>query len=46
MWEINRCKRLAAPALKQLQAQIMARTGKTLNDEEGPRQGLGCEDDK
>lgn len=33
-------------ALKQLQAQIMSRTGKTLSDEAGQRQGLGCEDDK
>ncbi|KIH82243.1 hypothetical protein [Pseudomonas batumici] len=46
VWEINSCKRLTAPALKQLQTQIMARTGKTLNDEAGQRQGLGCEDDK
>lgn len=46
VWEINSCKRLAGPALKQLQAQIMSRTGKTLSDEAGQRQGLGCEDDK
>ncbi|NBF01960.1 hypothetical protein GV819_06615 [Pseudomonas sp. Fl5BN2] len=44
VWEINRCKRLTGSELRTLQAQIMARTGKTLVDEEPQRQGLGCED--
>ncbi|MCO7611501.1 hypothetical protein NJH83_14780 [Pseudomonas chlororaphis] len=44
VWEINSCKRLDGSELRALQGQIMARTGKTLADEEPQRQGLGCED--
>ncbi|PYY78059.1 hypothetical protein DNK59_31280 [Pseudomonas sp. TKO26] len=43
-WEINSCKRLDGSPLRALQRRVMARTGKTLEDEKAQRQGLGCED--
>ncbi|NWB31982.1 hypothetical protein [Pseudomonas gingeri] len=45
VWEINSCKRLAGPELKQLQGRIMSRTGKSLGDEKVQREGLGCDEE-
>ncbi|RBJ85709.1 hypothetical protein C3L29_001250 [Pseudomonas sp. MWU12-2534b] len=44
VWETNLCKRLDGAQLQALQRQIMARTGKSLKDEQAQRQGLGCDE--
>jgi hypothetical protein len=42
VWETNLCQRYDFPDLKAVQKRIQQRTGYTLADEQGARQGLGC----
>jgi hypothetical protein len=45
VWETNLCKRYDFPKLRQVQAAIMEKTGKTRADEVEARRGLGCTDE-
>lgn len=45
VWERNTCKNFNFPELRQLQAQIMQKTGKSMADDKSVRHGLGCADE-
>lgn len=45
VWEFNLCQRYDFPKLKEIQAAIMKKTGKSFADETAARRRLGCTDE-
>ncbi|EPK7286155.1 hypothetical protein [Citrobacter farmeri] len=45
IWEINECERISFPELKNIQTEIMKKTGVTFSNEKVQRRGLGCTDE-
>ena len=45
IWEEYSCERISFPELKNIQTEIMKKTGVTFSDEKVQRRGLGCTDE-